>query len=242
MYICMYVVTRDLYIIYLHPSPHAFQGVSYVMCQPSSERFQDMEKTFLKDWDKSKGPKPTVCLVVAIVNPTLEDRSEVYKSSLKWTHQRTEFHYHSTKLKCPLHRYYLLCQQNDCGVCGISRNGFLLERASADYRHFATAFYVAPASSKCHDYCVTSINETVPSQRSNTNSYHAMIYCEVVTGKKYHLKHREVFLNGPPDGYNTVYGKSSKMPFLHGDSENEELVVFDEDAICPKYIICYKTS
>ena len=212
------------------------------MCQPSSETFQEMEKTFLKDWDKSKGLNPTVCLVVAIVNPTLEDSLEVYKSSLKRTHQKTEFHYHGTKLKCPLHKYYMPCQQKDCGVCGISRNGFLLECASDDCRHFATAFYLAPTSSKCHDYCATTITNDRKPQRANSNPYYAMLYCEVVPGKKYHLKHRENFLNGPPDGYHTVYGKSSEMPFLHGDSKNEELVVFNEEAICPKYIVCYKVS
>ena len=69
-----------------------------------------------------------------------------------------------------------------------------------------------------------------------------MLYCEVAPGKKFHLKQRQNFLNGPPDGYHSVHGKSSEMPFLHGDSKNEELVVFNEEAICPKYIICYKVS
>ena len=216
------------------------------MCQPSSRRFQEMEKTFLHDWDKSKGLNPTVCLVVAIANPTLEDNLALYKSSLKRTHQKTEYHYHGTKLKCPLHKYYMPCQQKDCGVCGISRNGFSLDCARDDCRHFATAFYLAPNSSKCHDYCATSISDDRRPQRATgtaaSNPYYAMIYCEVATGKKYHLKHRENFLNGPPNGYNTVYGKSSEMPFLHGDSKNEELVVFNEEAISPKYIICYKVA
>ena len=217
-------------------------GGSYVLCQPSSEKFQEMERTFHKDWDKSKGLNPTVCLVIAVVNPALEDRLAAYKSSLKKGYQKTEYHYHGTKLKCPLHRYYVPCQQKDCGVCGISQNGFLLENVSADYQHFATAFYLAPTSSKCHNNCATTISDDRRSQKSNANSYYAMLYCEVATGKKYHLKHRERFLNGPPDGYHSVYGKSSEMPFLHGDSKNEELVVFNEEAICPKYIVCYKIS
>ena len=225
----------------LHTHVHVDE-VSYISCQPSSQKFQEMERTFLKDWDKDTGLTPTVCIVVAIANPYLEDRHEVYKSSLRRGHHKTEFHYHGTKLKCPLHQYYMPCRQRDCSVCGISRKGFLLEHASADYKHFANGFYLAPNSSKCHEYCSTSYSVNESGQTHGHSSYCAMLYCEVITGKKYHLKRKETFIDGPPDGYHTVYGKSINMPFLHGDSHNEELVVFHEDAILPKYIICYKTS
>ena len=212
---------------------HIVGEARFVLCQPSSRKFQEMEQTFHKDWDKGKDLSPVVCMVIAIVNPFLEDSLEAYKSSLRRWHQKTEFHYHGTKLKCPLHKYFMPCQQTDCSICGISRNGFLLEHTSTDYHHFAKAFYLAPKSSKCHDYCAT---------QNGQNSFYSMLYCEVVTGKKYHLKRKETFTDGPPDGYNTVYGKSIQMPFLHGDSTNEELVVFNEDAICPKYIVCYKIT
>ena len=213
--------------------------VSFVLYQSSSEQFQKVVRIFEKNWDKSKGLIPTVCNVIAIVNPALEDRLEVYKSSLRKGRHRTEFHFHGTKLKCPLHKYYMLCQQKDCSVCGISRNGFFLEHVSIDYQHFARAFYLAPTSSKCHDYCATQISDD---RKVQQNPYYAMLYCEVATGKKYHLKRKETFREGPPDGYHTLYGKSIQMPFLQGDSRNDKLVAFDEEAICPKYIVCYTVS
>ena len=223
---------------------------SFVMCQPSSPRFQEMERTFHKDWDKGIDLTPTVCFVIAVVNPYLEDKLEAYKSSLRRGNQKTEFHYHGTKLRCPLHRFFMPCQQKDCAVCGISRKGFLLEHVSKDYQHFAKAFYLAPTSSKCHDYCSTNYRRSSSSTITDSDeskvdlqrsTYNTILYCEVVTGKKYHLKKKQTFIDGPPDGYHTVYGKSVNMPFLHVDRHNDELVVFQEDAILPKYIICYKT-
>ena len=110
------------FLPYIIVNVHLILGdVSFVLCQPSSERFQEMERIFEKNWDKNKCLIPTVCNVIAIVNPALEDRLETYKSSLRKGHHKTEFHFHGTKLKCPLHKYYMPCQQKDCSVCGISR-------------------------------------------------------------------------------------------------------------------------
>ena len=211
----------------------------YVMFQPSSQMFKEMEKIFHKHWEKGHDLTPTVCVVIAIVNPYLEDRMTAYKSALRRGHQKTEFHFHGTVSRCPLHQYYLPCQQKKCAICNISQNGFLLEYVRPDCKHFATAFYLAPSSSKCHTACATPISDE---DKGHRNTYYTMLYCEVAVGNKYHLKNQQRFTSGPPDGYHTVYGKSSHMPFLHGDSKNEEIVVFNEDAICPKYIICYKTS
>ena len=214
-------------------------GCRFVVCQPSSQKFQEMERIFRKNWEKGYDLTPTVCLVMAVVNPYLEDRLAAYKTSLRRGHQKTEFHFHGTNLKCPLHEYFMPCQQKSCPICGISQNGFLLEHVRPDCKHFATAFYLAPSSSKCHAHSATPIGDE---NKSHQNSYYAMLYCEVAVGNKYHLKNQRSFTDGPPDGYHTVYGKSSHMPFLHGDSKNEEIVVFNEDAISPMYIICYKAS
>ena len=61
-----------------------------------------------------------------------------------------------------------------------------------------------------------------------------MLLCAVCPGRKYTLRTDHVNLKGPPAGYDCVYGQE-------GSSLNyAEIVVYNPDAVVPRYIIVYQ--
>jgi len=110
-------------------------------------------------------------------------------------------------------------------VCRISEDGFSAAKIRQNIPHFqrfGRGFYLAPKTSKCHDYT------------QGAHSYRAMLLCKVLPGNKYKLKKDGTSLNGPPSGYHSIYGET-------GASLNyEEIVLPSADAILPKYVIVYR--
>ena len=90
------------------------------------------------------------------------------------------------------------------------------------FQRFGHGFYLAPHSSKCHDYT------------EGCSGYRAMLLCDVCPGNKYYLRSNNVALIGPPPGYDCVYGHV-------GSSLNyPEIVLYNPDAVMPRYIIVYQ--
>lgn len=83
-------------------------------------------------------------------------------------------------------------------------------------------FILAPNSSKCHVYM------------RGVNGYRAMFLWDVCPGIKYPLNRTDQRLRGPPLGYDSVYG------LVGGDLNYEEIVLYNPDAVTPRYIIVYK--
>ena len=75
---------------------------------------------------------------------------------------------------------------------------------SKRFQRFGHAgFYLAPHSSKCHDY----------TQGSHT--HRAMLLCDVLPGKKHVVTTDQTHLNAPPQGYDKcVWPASSEMSEL----------------------------
>ena len=65
-----------------------------------------------------------------------------------------EEYYHGTNLTCDITTTQALCHDQDCGICGISAVGFdhHCVRKNINFQRFGCGFYLAPNSSKCHDY------------------------------------------------------------------------------------------
>ena len=67
--------------------------------------------------------------------------------------QSVEEHYHGTTITCNITTTNKLCNDGNCGICGISSTGLALDNQNEHHlpmiRH---RFYLAPNSSKCHDY------------------------------------------------------------------------------------------
>ena len=142
--------------------------------------------------------------------------------------QRFEEHYHGTTLKCNIMATNKLCNDGNCGICGISNTGLDREmiQTNITFQRFGHGFYLAPNSSKCHDY----------TQGASQGAYgcRAMLLCDVCPGRKYLLKTNSEQLTGPPRGFDSVYGQAG------GKLNYPEIVVYNPDAVMPRYIIVYR--
>ena len=188
----------------------------------NQQEFTEVSQQFTKDWAKGKGTCPMVDFVYVVSNSALEARWSAYKQTLQ--DQTVEEYYHGTRLTCDLQMSNMPCTNTDCGVCGISNTGLDRRyiRKNINFQRFGHGFYLAPNSSKCHDYT------------QGANGYRAMLLCAVCPGKKYYLQTDNVTLRGPPPGYNCVLGQvGSRLNYA-------EIVVYNPDAVMPRYIIVYQ--
>ena len=177
---------------------------------------------FQKTWAPEKGKCPPVSFIFSITNGYHKTVWLTYKKNLE--DQVVEELFHGTKLECDITRQSTLCSNKECGICGIANTGFDRRciQKNIDFQRFGHGFYVAPNSSKCHDYT------------QGKHGFRAMVLLDVCPGNKYELKRDDETLTQPPPGYNSVYGKA-------GLSLNyDELVLYNPDGALPKYIIVYK--
>ena len=63
-----------------------------------------------------------------------------------------------------------------------------------------------------------------------------MLFCDICPGRKYLLKINSQQLTGPwpPTAFDTVYGQ------VGGKLNYPEIVVYNPDAVMPRYIIVYR--
>ena len=190
----------------------------------NSGEFQTVSTKFKKDW--VKGQCPNVSYVFVITNTPLGKRYDAYRKKL--SDQTREEHYHGTKLKCNIMQDRRTCSDSDCGICGISSMG--LDRRciqkNISFQRFGHGFYLAPNSSKCHDYT------------QGAHNFRAMLLCEVAPGNKYFVQKNDTNLKGPPQGFDSVYGKGAagSVSVLYYD----EIVIYNPDCVLPRYIIIYQ--
>ena len=178
-------------------------------------------KVFQEMW--KKGICPNIKAVFTITNASVQQQWERYKSSL--TDKRVEQHFHGTALKCDVFKNKELCKISDCGICGISNEGFSIQHIRNTFQRFGKGFYLAPHSSKANDY--------THEYNCGGVRYRAQLLCDVCPGKKYTLKETDQSLKGPPPGCDCVYGQ------VGGDLNYPEIVVYKEGAVMPRYIVVY---
>ena len=177
---------------------------------------------FSTTWNK--GPCPKVDCVFGITNFGLEQKWTSYRADLtdKRVETRAERYFHGTGLMCDIVNTKKLCTDFYCGICGICNEGFSTAHIRNDtFQRFGKGFYLAPNSSKSNDYT------------HGVNNYRALLLCDVCPGNKYILKENDKDLQGPPPGYNSVYGK------VGADLNYPEIVLHKPAAIMPRYIIVY---
>lgn len=205
----------------LNPLPGGSHGIH----RASQQEFATVQSSFLQKWAKGQSPL-NVDFIFVVTNYSLQQRWQTYRQSL--TIQTVEEHYHGTTLTCDITNTGQLCTDSNCGVCGISSTGFNpgCIGKSVRFQRFGHGFYLAPNSSKCHDYT------------QGANGYRAMLLCDVCPGNKYIRTKNGQSLRGPPQGYHSVYGQAGLGCVLN----YEEIVLYgpQADAILPKYIIVYQ--
>lgn len=187
------------------------------------EVFAEVSAEFCEAWIQSR-PKPQITNIFVIDNPALKQKWERYASQYQCNFQDVEKHYHGTRLRCDIISSRSPCPDPNCGICGILCSGPDLSDNSDDAKRFGPGFYLAPNSSKAHDYT------------RSLNNYKAILLCKVHPGKKYILKDTCPDLTAPPSDYNSIF-----YPGQFGDVQNyPELVVYNSDAVIPCYIIVYQ--
>ena len=158
--------------------------------------------------------------VFVVSNRQLEQKWSAYKQNLL-----VEELFHGTTLQCNITVSETVCNDKECGICGISQVGFDGKYIGKNsYQRFGAGFYFAPISSKCHEYT------------QGAHSYRAMLLCDVCVGKKYTMTQADENLLNPPQGYDSIYGKSGSGSVLNYD----ENVVYNPHAVFPRYIILYQ--
>ena len=190
------------------------------LLDPGLKQVQDH---FQKQWAPAKGACPPITCVFQVTNTQLENRWKVYEKKLPSGSRNPERHYHGTKLTCDIVNSGTVCNNNQCGVCGICTFGMDQKciRKNINFQRFGHGFYFAPHSSKCHDYT------------QGVNTHRAMLLVDILPGKKHVIHTTDQQLTGPPDGFHSVFGKA-------GQSLNyPEIVVYNPDCVMPRYIVVY---
>ena len=188
----------------------------------SGAEYRAASEKFKSAWQK--GVAPAVHRIISVKNASLERQWRAYQQSLR--DQTVEEHYHGTSLSCNISSSLSPCSDGNCGICGISCAG-LDPRCigkNINFQRFGKGFYLAPHSSKCHDY----------TEGVHAYGYRAMLLCDVCPGRKYRLETNSQHRTGPPPGCDSVYGQvGSKLNY-------PEIVVYRPEAVMPRFIIIYQ--
>jgi len=95
---------------------------SVSIVEAGSQEFQKVSGKFQQAWARGKGSCPTLSFVFVVSNRKLVQRWTAYRQQLSI--QVVEEHYHGTVLMCDIINTKAMCSTEECGVCGISRDGF----------------------------------------------------------------------------------------------------------------------
>ena len=193
-----------------------------------TDSYKDVHKLFVDRWDRRKSPCPEIAAAYSINNKMLQSRYDEYKKKLRQNGKdpNEEIHFHGTVLDCDLLSDQVECGNTKCGICGIAQSGFDKKMIGYNIRfqRFGHGIYLAPNSSKCHDY--TQGSYTV----------RAMLVCKVALGKPCPLTQNDPTLKAAPPGYDSVHGMNSPQGVLNYD----EVVVYRSRPILPTHVIVYE--
>ena len=207
-------------VITIHLAGIVTSTSNNIVQKANQQVFRQVSQKFTSSWNTRKGSCPKVDFIYVVSNSALTARWTAYRQKLSV--QTVEEYYHGTKLTCDLSS--LPCTDQECGACGISNTGLDRRciRKNINFQRFGHGFYLAPNSSKCHDYT------------QGAHGYRAMLLCDVCPGNKYNLQRDDVTLKGPPSGYDCVFGQPG------GNLNYAEIVIYNPDAMVPRYIIVYQ--
>ena len=196
---------------------------SYVVIQKApKQEFDRINANFTKQWHHRKGACGQLQEVLVITNLKLKNQFDKYLVSLSV--KTVNPYYHGTSLKCAIYQSCTVCNDKTCGICGISQKGIMLPDFKAKnikFQRFGNGFYLAPNSSKCHDYT------------QGYDKYLAMLLFNVAEGNQYTVTNDQTTLQAPPQGHDSVYGKS-------GSALNyDEIVLYKSEALLPTHILVY---
>ncbi|PVF95500.1 ADP-ribosylation [Serendipita vermifera] len=238
----------SLYCSIRHRDQSARTGVTLQELKPNENDYKDVEKQFIQKWLHNPNTPPTIDRVYRIHLPTtLTENYEAYRGSVEETgnfisqglaegNERRRFH--GTKRECRIgdNGNTKMCKSLACSLCRIMKHGFDLSMvgAATGFSRFGRGVYTSATSSKSDWYSVNLANSTV----GGVSSLKAMLLTKVVVGKGKKLLQGDVTLTSPPPGFNSVIGEPAATAI--GDLNYDELVVYDQSAVVPAFLIIYQ--
>jgi len=213
---------------------HAWCQSCFVKASPSSQTRTDI---ILKDIDQNKqksianqfnaSKKPFQASIICIYSVWCISHHisyEKYKNTISQKNggdSNERRWWHGSTLGCDLWNTRKVCNNSSCNICGILTKGFLLNSAGKNFQsyRFGKGLYFAPDAGKSNDYAKPH------------NGVKCLILCKVTAGKPMIYNTDQPTLTGPPSGYDSVLG-SQAIDF-------SELVLYDEKAVLPSYVIFY---
>ena len=177
--------------------------------------------TFTKN--KERNPFLQACFNIE-PSQSLLVQYDAYKHVLGEYALNEELLFHGTKVECDIVKTKKLCDSKECSVCSISKIGFKLDKSGTlrPWSRFGHGIYLAPNSSKSHEYTIGSYN------------VRTLLLCKVITGKKYETYKNMTMLRDAPKGFHSVHGK------VGGALNYEEIVVYNDQCILPLAILVYQ--
>jgi len=115
------------------------------------------------------------------------------------------------------------CPDPTCSLCSIMKSSFDLS-FSMGTGMFGGGIYTSSTTSKSDHF----------SRNVRASEWKAMLLNKVVVGKGYRMTAGDTTLVGPPDGFDSVLAEASDSGLNY-----DELVVYNNDAIRPSYLVMY---
>jgi len=200
------------------------------------DRYKSVESQFQKKW-MHNNKCPEVRAIYKIVNTTANlakyeqylDRVEAKGNFVSQGKSRGNENrrWHGTTRKCNIgdDGETDLCSNSSCSLCCIIKVSFDLSffAQKTNFGRFGVGIYTSATSSKSDAY----------SRNDCTSDWKAMLLNKVVVGKGHKMTVDKTTLTKPPAGYDSVLAEvGSRLNY-------DELVVYDNDAIRPSYLVMY---
>lgn len=204
------------------------------------KNYRSVETQFTQSWRHSTAC-PEVKAVYKVI--TTEASLQQYRQYLDGVETRGNFaamgmprgnekrRWHGTKRKCNIgdKGNTEFCTDPGCSLCCIIKTSFDLSffKGATGWGRFGRGIYTSSTSSKSHDY---SRNVDI------TSEWNALLLNKVVVGNGKKLTRGDKSLTAAPAGYDSVLAEAVPGGALNYD----ELVVYQNDAVRPSYLIMYK--
>ncbi len=195
----------------------------FLNVDPNLQEFKSVESLFQKRWTSKEKACPSLTLVLAILNPTLNKRFIDYAESRaplkKDRKELIKTFYFGTKLGCDLLSYQDSCKNysdlSKCGICNLSSEGFSK----------IVAPYIPLDKNPADAHFKTDPHE---------DSYmYGILMCDVVSGIAKRMSRKDSNVSRPK-GVDAVKVRSGS---IMGHTENVR--IYNADTVCPRYVLIF---
>ncbi|CAG8550022.1 2864_t:CDS:2 [Diversispora eburnea] len=220
------------------------------------KKFNDITNQFTSSWNHKYKATPSVHAVYKIFpNNEIITRYNKYRDHIEslrkcegkqfpkgngqrlMTKGNEQRRFHGTRMKCLLGiSSDNICYDTTCALCNIISNGYKLSYNGINFpcQKFGPGLYFSGTSSKSDYFSKDSYRKD--SANENDKFYKVMFLTKVVVGRAYEMLEENTSMKGPPQNYDSVVGEPNKDGKLNYD----ELVVYQEEACLPQYLIVYE--